>query len=330
MQFLNSNVGYALNQWNYNRRLYKTIDGGFTWKVFFETTNGDINSFHFIDKEDGFLVGENGIALKTSDGGITWKELDTEYIDYKAVRFLNKNVGYITVESNYQVHILKTIDGGITWQEEIIPSIYKPQGLTNIVITDSEDIFVGGESGVILKSKVIFEKLCFQNISVTESTAIITCRVINNLDDTVSLSYKLNETIYETAAKLSPFEVDTVTVFLNSLEENQTYLYQFIAKINEIDYYSTESNFTTKIITSLNENVKKNLIVYPNPTKDDIFVLDPSDRYNLSITLCDSNGHVLISKQNSSWMDTSNLPAGLYILIIKRDNLSQSIRIIKI
>ncbi len=332
IQFLNSNVGYALNQWNYYRRLYKTIDGGFTWTVCFETTSGDINSFHFISKEYGVLVGENGITLKTSDGGITWKELETEYIDYKAVRFLNKNVGYITGESNYQVHIFKTIDGGISWQEEIIPTIYKSQGLANIVITDSNDIFVGGESGLILKNKVEFEKLYFQNVNaieISESTAIITCRVINNLDATVSLSYKLDESIYETSDKLSPYGIDTMKIFLNSLAENQTYLYQFRANIKDEDYYSTEDSFTTKIIVGLNEGIEESLRVYPNPTNGDIFVLDPNDKQILSISLCDSNGRVLISKQNSNWVDTSNLPAGLYILIIKRDDMHQLTRIIK-
>ena len=52
--------------------IYRTTDGGETWKVQFETEAALFN-LHFIDKQTGWVVGDRRSVFITTDGGHTWK-----------------------------------------------------------------------------------------------------------------------------------------------------------------------------------------------------------------------------------------------------------------
>jgi len=154
IQFINSNVGYALDI--LYSKVYKTTDRGDTWSVVFEENSiDDILDIHFVDESLGFIVGDYGLYYKTIDGGLNWKKIViNSSIDFKAINFFDHKIGYISGEDSYVVRIYKTLDGGETWNMESIPYISNPDGLRSIAITENRKVFVSGNNGVILHDSI--------------------------------------------------------------------------------------------------------------------------------------------------------------------------------
>src|SRR4051812_45253222 len=84
-------------QWNY-------INTGYTDFLFGE---------YFLNRDTGFVFGENSRVLKTSDSGNSWIDIPTipfyEYID---MNFNGNDTGYIVGDADV---ILRSIDGGNNW-----------------------------------------------------------------------------------------------------------------------------------------------------------------------------------------------------------------------
>ena len=99
--------------------LLHTTDGGKTWELIDMTDYVDwttqLNCIYFIDKNDGWLVGERGICLHTTDGGENWDTVENLGIGKKTlfcVTFLSKQMGYISGTDGVLIY---TNDGGKTW-----------------------------------------------------------------------------------------------------------------------------------------------------------------------------------------------------------------------
>jgi len=112
-----------------NSKFYKSTDGE-SWSVSTLPVAGDYKGVSFIDSNNGWICGNNGvltpIILKTTNGGNTWVQqtppdlgVDIEY-KLNDILFVNSMVGFC---ASYMIHpnpskyspILKTIDGGVTW-----------------------------------------------------------------------------------------------------------------------------------------------------------------------------------------------------------------------
>lgn len=76
----------------------------------------DYESVYFTDDRTGFIVGENGVILKTTDKGINWiqKTSETE-VGLNCVYFATTNTGYAVGDSGV---ILKTSNGGESWKKQ--------------------------------------------------------------------------------------------------------------------------------------------------------------------------------------------------------------------
>ena len=69
---------------------------------------------------------------------------------------------------------------------------------------------------------------------------------------------------------------------------------------------------------------RNNLVTYPNPTSDYIYVSKKVD-----LTVINMLGDILIQKQNVNVLDVSRLTPGMYTVVIKYNNLITNKRIIK-
>lgn len=87
------------------------------------------------------------------------------------------------------------------------------------------------------------------------------------------------------------------------------------------------SSFINEIAVTNNQ-----LIIYPNPTKDDIYIISTNERIN-SYSILNTNGQRIINKENikanKEKINLTNIPKGMYIIKIITDNNVYSRKVIK-
>ena len=145
-----------------SRRLFLSKNKGQSWERISVDSSGYIfNSISFLDKDFGFITGNNGTYLRTLDGGRFWKEVRLEMdVDFTTADFLSPSFGFIggkikrpNNSENREplgVKILYTEDGGNSWKP-----CYEDQestSLFNIKVLNSGAIVVVTPEKGILKS----------------------------------------------------------------------------------------------------------------------------------------------------------------------------------
>jgi photosystem II stability/assembly factor-like uncharacterized protein len=97
----------------------KTTDGGGSW-VIQQPTDHILQTMFFINKDTGWVAGNEGVILKTTNGGSNWvyQQMNgTTYGTLISLYFLDENTGWASgsgLDVNGGV-ILKTTDGGVHW-----------------------------------------------------------------------------------------------------------------------------------------------------------------------------------------------------------------------
>jgi photosystem II stability/assembly factor-like uncharacterized protein len=75
-----------------------------------------VSKIHFIDSNIGWAIGNNGNLLETTDGGRNWGKVGfPSEEDLIAIKFVNKNVGWISTENA----VYKTNDNGEIWTSQL-------------------------------------------------------------------------------------------------------------------------------------------------------------------------------------------------------------------
>jgi photosystem II stability/assembly factor-like uncharacterized protein len=158
--FINENLGWAAN--GANAAVYKTIDGGVTWKLqFAEKTTALPGNFYFrniefLNENIGFLGTLNDKFYKTIDGGENWIEVTNITPNPKAICGLDavgESIIFGCGAYFTPAYIIKSIDAGVTWQYIDMSSYAK--ALVEILFIDENIGFAAGqdnEGGVILKT----------------------------------------------------------------------------------------------------------------------------------------------------------------------------------
>ena len=112
--FVDSNNGFISR--GYMAETLKTTDAGETWKVI-NPSSDVINSFFFLNPQNGYSAGEDGVIFKTSNGGSTWVWAGFQNgryygTDIYSLYFIDTMTGFAVGLSG---RIMKTTDGGKSW-----------------------------------------------------------------------------------------------------------------------------------------------------------------------------------------------------------------------
>lgn len=82
------------------------------WRAQNSGTTENLNAVSFINSQEGWAVGDNGIVLKTTNGGLTWNKLTIQGVnEFHSVKFFNSNTGLIATWDT----VYKTTNGGSSW-----------------------------------------------------------------------------------------------------------------------------------------------------------------------------------------------------------------------
>ncbi|MDD4684489.1 MAG: T9SS type A sorting domain-containing protein, partial [Bacteroidales bacterium] len=87
------------------------------------------------------------------------------------------------------------------------------------------------------------------------------------------------------------------------------------------------SSFINEISLTNNQ-----LIIYPNPTRDDIYIISTNERIN-SYSILNTNGQRIMNKENikanKEKINLSNLPKGVYVIKVITDKNSYTRKVIR-
>ena len=136
--FLNDNLGWIVGM---DGILLTTTDGGTTWESKqIQVTNSPnwlinpqtnaflgLHDIFFTDSISGWVIGDNGLILRTTNGGMNWEGTakGTFTDPYKKVYFINKQEGFIIKSAgNTSASIQYTNNSGNTWNILAKPGHY--------------------------------------------------------------------------------------------------------------------------------------------------------------------------------------------------------------
>ena len=89
----------------------------FEWTPQNSGVNNSLNDVFFIDNQNGWVVGDNGIILNTTDGGQNWTSQSSDVSEIlRAIFFIDANTGWAAGGSLNKA-LIKTTDGGMNWQD---------------------------------------------------------------------------------------------------------------------------------------------------------------------------------------------------------------------
>jgi serine/threonine-protein kinase len=127
--------------------VYRTRDYGKSWeKVEVDCSGKKLYKVKFIDKLNGFIIGSNGLILKTVDGGESWRQIESGTNNLLCDIVMNSNNGYCV---GWSGEIIKTTDAGEHWKRL---SPLTTNYLRRIKFSDRGNGFIIGGGGEIFKT----------------------------------------------------------------------------------------------------------------------------------------------------------------------------------
>lgn len=149
-QLLNNSTG-----WLYGPDVWRTDDGGTTWRKLPWQTDGPKDSLRFLNAQRGYSV-QNYEPYRTDDGGETWRPLfpDSPKPSFVAVSFPNAREGWVLTRDGSAWH---ATDAGEHW--EPVATGFPPPGsppyayAADIAFPDSEHGWIVGVGGTIIRTE---------------------------------------------------------------------------------------------------------------------------------------------------------------------------------
>ncbi len=117
VQSVNSNLGFACGN---EGTVLKTNTSGLSWQLLNFPADIKINSIDFLDDNEGWVTGisdSTTYVYHTFDGGNTWEQKFEEVASQASLFFLNKNEGWISIDSI----LYFSNNGGKDWSIKNLP-----------------------------------------------------------------------------------------------------------------------------------------------------------------------------------------------------------------
>ncbi len=163
--FVDQSNGFCIGSKSNKGFLLKTMDGGENWNP--QTLAfGPLRDIHLISNLTGWLVGDDGLILRTLNGCQSFEYLASNVTnDIVGVHFLNDNHGWAVTSSNI---LLRTSDGGLNWTSSTFSSDRYDYG-QRVFFCDSLTGFVGSADGLF---KTMNGGVTFSPVALTNYDAI--------------------------------------------------------------------------------------------------------------------------------------------------------------
>jgi len=133
-------------------RIFRQDDAKSPWVSVKSPTEATLTRVHFLDAQNGLIVGHDQVILRTTDGGKTWKQV---YLDAAAETPLF-DVVQLDATRAYAIGayglFLETVDGGTTWTSRFILPEGEDRHLNAIAQLADGTLMIAGEAGTILRS----------------------------------------------------------------------------------------------------------------------------------------------------------------------------------
>lgn len=125
-----------------------THDGGSTWYDINYNCDGlSFRDVEFPSKNIGYIVGINGVILKSSDYGNSWQDISPDSLtEFVEIEFISPDTGWIIGNLSAQGEIIyRTYDGGSSWHY----SIPDADSFTDIQMINSNVGYASHYEGVL-------------------------------------------------------------------------------------------------------------------------------------------------------------------------------------
>jgi photosystem II stability/assembly factor-like uncharacterized protein len=303
---------------NNGSKVITTTDGGNTYAEQILSTSG-LNAVSFPSATTGYIVGNNGVAFKTTNGGTSYTPITTGITNkHQEVFFVTDQLGFVVGEFG---DIRKTINSGATWTQLNISGmgttkqIYFTDILNGYTVNENVAVFGTTDGGITFTN---IGQTCLQTPLdiqfINDSTAFVVGSNVNASCDvsyTTNYGQTWNSMIfpYENAG-YGVFAFDTTNIYLAG--SNQTIIR------TSVDGVVTSNNS----IAQKNDQSAK---IYPNPSSG-IFQIELTKNKTTHLEVYDIAGSLVFQNKFNSKLfelDLTALPAGLYFIkIISEDNYS--------
>lgn len=164
VHFVDRQHGWAVGGWPRDYELaikggmgviLATANGGETWDIQLDSVGGWLSGLTFLDRKDGWAVGEFGTIWRTKNGGIYWEQMrnaPTPAWLYD-VHFIDGQRGWTV--GRFET-VMRTEDGGESWMHEPMPTLRRPFGLSlnfrAVRFANPRQGWIVGQHGNILHS----------------------------------------------------------------------------------------------------------------------------------------------------------------------------------